>query len=201
MSEEIASHNFSSMTCSNNRVTSELLEETRHLEGLTVGRSIIPPDVRPWLSLESWIVIVISKRILCGAWWWFGGCQTHSDGYGGCDGTQLYGRTSNPSGPHPYPYSAVCRRPHGESLGDPGVSEHKHHQRCHGPLWDAPPQSRCTGISNIDLRAQRASSPDVGYSSPQRFCRRCDGWRAPCAMGHAIDPSAGASSVQRVRWR
>lgn len=33
------------------------------------------------------------------------------------------------------------------------------------PLTDAPPHSRCTSICDMDLPAQRASSPDVGYLS------------------------------------
>jgi hypothetical protein len=74
------------------------------------------------------------------------------------------------------------------------------------PLRDALLRSRGTSIFNIDLREQRASSPDVDCSSPQRLLQIWTGetglndWRAPCAGTHAIDPSASPSSVQRMRW-
>jgi len=77
-------------------------------------------------------------------------------------------------------------------------TQHDHATVC--PLWDAPPQFSAEPAALI-LIYERASSPDVGYSSPQRCVAErtsTNGWRAPCAVAnHAIDPSS-PSSVQRV---
>ena len=61
------------------------------------------------------------------------------------------------------------------------------------PLWMHRPNSSAEPAALISIY-ERASSPDVGCSSPQRCVAErtsTNGWRAPCAVAsHSIDPSA-----------